>query len=155
MSADPNADFDWAIRLQQWCDLARLEAFTPARARAERFRSGPYAEDDVNDAVDWAINEACIDQRRQTPWYFPTETCFVRWVIVMASRRLAGVGTTRRIVLPLLEYALGQPCASMIAFWRCDSFRAQDLVEVFGLPRAVVGQRLQECMNRWNALFCT
>lgn len=144
--------FDWAVHLEAWSDFARLEAHTPSRVRAEQFRPGTYTHTRVEAAVNWAITDACVDQRRQTPWYFPSETHFVRWVTVMASRHLVGALPTRRIALPLLELELGQPCASLVAFWRCDSFRSQDLANVFDMPVAEVMQRLRDCMSRWDNL---
>ena len=155
MSADLT-EFDWANRLEEWCDTCRLQAPFEVTERVRSFipnLAKTATGQALKDAVDWAITEACIDQRRDMPWYFPAEIRFFRWIVVMAARRLIGYQTTRRVALPLLEWPLGQPCASLIAFWRCDSFRLADLSYVFELKLEDVMPKLVDCDRRWQDHF--
>ena len=108
----------------------------------------------VEEAVGRAIREACVDLRLTTPWLFPSQRYFTRWVTVTASRCLLRVTLPRRAVLPLLEQ-VDQPHCAMLAYFRADSFRvASDLCYVFEPMSAQdVLRTLREADRRWQEFF--
>lgn len=156
MPTNPTSSaFDWSLFRDDWCAEARQQVpidLPDCLPRNLRSRVNNTAR--VQDAVERSLVEACMPQLLDTPWLFPNQRYFTRWVTVTASRCLLGVTLPRRVVLPLLG-EVDQPFCAMLAYYRADSFRvASDLCYVFEpmTPEDVL-RFLQQAQNRWQACF--
>jgi hypothetical protein len=156
MSTDSTAEgYDWAHFRNDWC--VEAEERVPFEIHDCLPRALHHLTEDatrLRKAMEFAIHEACAQQRLDTPWLFPTQRYFTRWVTVTTSRCLLGVTLPRRAVLPLLV-EIDQPHCAMLTYYRADSFRvASDLCYVFDPMTAHdVLRILNEAHQRWQAFF--